>query len=87
MSTMNLPNARCAVHCATSFERGRADTFKIKGSDVGNVQKVVIRHDNSGMGPDWHLEQVSMTPSCHYTTFSTRHTEPVRCVLRSSSRP
>ena len=34
------------------------DTFKIKGSDVGNVQKVVIRHDNSGMGSDWHLEMV-----------------------------
>ncbi|KAG2450199.1 hypothetical protein HYH02_000301 [Chlamydomonas schloesseri] len=46
---------------SNNFERGRVDTFKIKGSDVGNVQKVVIRHDNSGMGSDWHLEMVEVT--------------------------
>jgi hypothetical protein len=41
-----------------NFERGRVDTFKIKGSDVGDVQKVIIRHDDSGIGSDWHLAQV-----------------------------
>ncbi|GFR41097.1 hypothetical protein Agub_g1741 [Astrephomene gubernaculifera] len=55
---------------ANNFERGRTDTFKIKGSDVGNVQKVVIRHDNTGMGSDWHLEQVEVTnPSTSKTYF------------------
>jgi hypothetical protein len=31
-----------------------------QGSDVGNVQKVVIRHDNKGLAADWHLEQVRL---------------------------
>ncbi|PNH12713.1 Lipoxygenase y domain-containing protein 1 [Tetrabaena socialis] len=51
-----------------NFERGRSDTFKIKGSDIGNLKKVVIRHDNSGIGSDWHLSQVEVT-NPNTTTF------------------
>ena len=47
-----------------NFERGRVDTFKIKGSDVGDVQKVIIRHDDSGVGSDWHLAQVRGCKAC-----------------------
>ena len=43
-------------------ERNMTDKFVIKGSDVGEIQKIVIRHDNAGMGPDWHLQQVSYVP-------------------------
>ncbi|KAG2499991.1 hypothetical protein HYH03_002273 [Edaphochlamys debaryana] len=57
-------------NAANNFERGRADTFKIKGSDVGALQKVIIRHDNTGMGSDWHLEQVEVTnPNMQRTYF------------------
>ncbi|KXZ56858.1 hypothetical protein GPECTOR_1g774 [Gonium pectorale] len=53
-----------------NFERGRHDTFKVKASDVGDVQKVIIRHDDSGMGADWHLEQVEVTnPNTKKTYF------------------
>ncbi len=34
------------------------DVFKFKASDVGDLEKVVIRHDNSGLSADWHLSQV-----------------------------
>lgn len=43
---------------ANNFERGQVDNFVVKGTNVGDVQKVVIWHDNSGLGGDWHLQQV-----------------------------
>ena len=36
------------------------DVFRFKASDVGDIEKVVIRHDNTGVGPDWHLQQVNL---------------------------
>lgn len=42
------------------FERGAIDNFKFLASDVGDVEKVIVRHDNSGLGPDWHLKQISI---------------------------
>ena len=30
----------------------------VKGTDIGDVQKIVVWHDNSGPGPAWHLQQV-----------------------------
>ncbi|KAG1672531.1 hypothetical protein FOA52_002840, partial [Chlamydomonas sp. UWO 241] len=46
---------------ANNFERNRRDVFKFKASDVGNVEKVVIRHDNAGLSSDWHLQQIEVT--------------------------
>jgi hypothetical protein len=43
---------------ANNFERGQCDVFMVKGSDVGQLQRVVLWHDNGGPGPDWHLQQV-----------------------------
>ncbi len=43
---------------ANNFERGQVDNFVVKGTNVGDVQKVLIWHDNSGLGSDWHLQQV-----------------------------
>eukprot|EP00951_Prasinocladus_malaysianus_P032165 scaffold311949_cov18-Prasinocladus_malaysianus.AAC.1 len=40
-----------------SFERGRKDTFNIRGMDIGELTHVVIKHDNTGAGAAWHLEQ------------------------------
>ncbi len=44
---------------ANNFERDQCDVFVVKGSDVGQLQRVVVWHDNNGPGPDWHLQQVS----------------------------
>ncbi|GFH12273.1 uncharacterized protein mot51, partial [Haematococcus lacustris] len=32
---------------SNNFERGAVDHFLVKGSDVGDVTRVVISHDNS----------------------------------------
>ena len=42
-----------------NFERNVKDTFDVTASNVGDLQRVVIRHDNSGIGAAWHLDQAS----------------------------
>ena len=44
-----------------NFERAQVDMFVVKGTDIGDIQRVVVWHDNSGPGPAWHLQQV-----CNY---------------------
>lgn len=46
---------------ANNFERGARDVFKFKATNVGDVQKVAIRHDNAGLAADWHCQQVRHT--------------------------
>eukprot|EP00727_Mastigamoeba_balamuthi_P010665 m51a1_g6220 hypothetical protein (2032) ;mRNA; r:217273-223689 len=40
------------------FERGRTDAFTLDSPDLGELQRVVIRHDNSGLGASWFLSRV-----------------------------
>lgn len=41
-----------------NFERGEEDIFFIEFPDLGDVVEIEIGHDNSGMAPGWHCEQV-----------------------------
>lgn len=41
-----------------NFERNMKDAFTIKASDLGDIHTIIIRHDNSGIGSAWHLQQV-----------------------------
>ncbi|KAF5837533.1 hypothetical protein DUNSADRAFT_4226 [Dunaliella salina] len=53
---------------ANNFERNHADMFVVRGTDIGDVEKVVISHDNSGAGPAWHCQQVDIfNPSTQRT--------------------
>lgn len=36
------------------------DKFSIEAVDLGQVFKIRIRHDNSGPGADWYLDQVEV---------------------------
>ena len=45
-------------YAQNNFERNQKDQFRFKATDIGDVEKVVIRHDNWGLSPDWHLQQV-----------------------------
>lgn len=45
-----------------NFERGDLDTMCI-GFDtesIGEIKSIAIRKDNAGIGPDWHLEYISV---------------------------
>ena len=60
------PTARCGdgvlnlENSANNFERGRVDEFLIDAKDVGVVQGIEIKMDNSGLGAAWHLRAVSV---------------------------
>jgi hypothetical protein len=42
------------------FEAGNTDIFELVMQDVGDVRQVRIRHDNSGAGPGWFLNKVTI---------------------------
>ena len=46
-----------------NFEWGKWDEFRARAREVGNIQKIRIRHDNSGRGPGWFLDKVRVTGS------------------------
>ena len=45
---------------SNNFEQGDRDDFKIEVVDVGKPFKMRVWHDNSGMGPGWHLKKVCL---------------------------
>lgn len=54
-----------------SFERNQSDTFTFKAKCVGPMTKLRVEHDNSGRGPGWYLERVSVfqSYSMHVTLY------------------
>ena len=42
-----------------NFERGATDTFEVEAA-IGPIERLRIGHDNSGLGPAWHLDQVTL---------------------------
>ncbi|XP_040192273.1 lipoxygenase homology domain-containing protein 1 [Rana temporaria] len=45
------------------FERGKTNRFYIETLDLGEMKKVRVEHDNSGLNPGWLLERVEVTNS------------------------
>ncbi len=43
---------------ANNFEVGANDVFSIEMEDIGEIERVRVRHDNSGEGPGWFLDRV-----------------------------
>lgn len=39
----------------------QVDVFVIKSSDIGDIERVVISHDDSGVGSAWHCQMVCGT--------------------------
>ena len=48
------------------FERKREDIFRLpepkgkKCKEIGTLQRLVVRHDGSGMGAGWHLDRIDV---------------------------
>ena len=40
------------------FERGKTDNFIFETYDLGDLTKLIIRHDNTGNKPGWYLEEI-----------------------------
>lgn len=43
------------------FEREQTDRFLLEMLDMGELQKVRVEHDNSGLSPGWLLDRVEVT--------------------------
>uniref|UniRef100_A0AAV2IX71 PLAT domain-containing protein n=1 Tax=Knipowitschia caucasica TaxID=637954 RepID=A0AAV2IX71_KNICA len=50
------------------FERGQTDRFLVEMLDMGELQKVRMEHDNSGLGPGWFLDRVEVTNTANGVT-------------------
>ena len=47
---------------ANDFEKGRTNVFTItRAREVGELQSLRIRHDNSGLFPGWYLKDIRVT--------------------------
>ncbi len=42
------------------FERGNVDRFVVREEFFGDLEKIRIGHDGSGIGAGWHLEEVAI---------------------------
>ncbi|XP_056875603.1 lipoxygenase homology domain-containing protein 1 [Takifugu flavidus] len=50
------------------FERGRTDRFLLEMLDMGELQKVRVEHDNTGVNPGWLLDRVEVTNTANGVT-------------------
>lgn len=42
------------------FERGNTDNFDFPTADVGDLQEILIRHDNAGRNAGWYVERLQV---------------------------
>jgi hypothetical protein len=40
------------------FETGRTDSFRFTTTDIGDIDMIALRHDNSGSSPGWLVDRV-----------------------------
>ncbi|XP_061887966.1 lipoxygenase homology domain-containing protein 1-like [Entelurus aequoreus] len=50
------------------FEREQTDRFLLEMLDMGELQKVRVEHDNSGLNPGWLLDRVEVTNTANGVT-------------------
>ena len=43
------------------FERNVTSTFDLECKSLGGVSKIIIEHDNKGVGASWHCDSVTIT--------------------------
>lgn len=43
---------------ASHFDRGETDVFALESVELGDIEEIIIEHDNSGPSASWYLEKV-----------------------------
>ncbi|XP_037228557.1 lipoxygenase homology domain-containing protein 1-like [Falco rusticolus] len=51
----------CDPRSCTAFERSETDVFRVKTNNVGQIRKIRIEHDNTGLNAGWFLDRVIVT--------------------------
>ena len=55
-----------------TFERGDTDNIYVNSSDLGDVNKIQIKHDNTGKGPSWLISKILVEDLETHTTWHAR---------------
>ncbi|KAM6034199.1 lipoxygenase homology domain-containing protein 1 [Chlamydotis macqueenii] len=55
------PKTHLTSKSSTAFERSKTDVFRIKTNNVGQIKKIRIEHDNTGLNAGWFLDRVIVT--------------------------
>uniref|UniRef100_A0A6B2KWS8 PLAT domain-containing protein n=1 Tax=Arcella intermedia TaxID=1963864 RepID=A0A6B2KWS8_9EUKA len=53
-----------------NFEAGQTDKFLIESIDVGTVKSIIIGHDNTGVGPGWYVDWISVVNLSRKKTYN-----------------
>ncbi|XP_033736341.1 lipoxygenase homology domain-containing protein 1-like isoform X2 [Pecten maximus] len=48
-----------------NFERDMTDDFTVEEVDVGSMTKILVGHDNAGVGAGWFLDYIKITRQIH----------------------
>ena len=72
-----IPNFTLHFWCLTTFLAFfRKDVFQVTTGNLGDLQKIQLRSDDTGDSPDWYIEKVNICTSlsdfqCHiFDSFS-----------------
>uniref|UniRef100_A0A8C4UPX1 Lipoxygenase homology domains 1 n=1 Tax=Falco tinnunculus TaxID=100819 RepID=A0A8C4UPX1_FALTI len=55
------PKIHLTSKSCTAFERSETDVFRVKTNNVGQIRKIRIEHDNTGLNAGWFLDRVIVT--------------------------
>jgi lipoxygenase homology domain-containing protein 1 len=60
------------------FESGKLDTFFVSSTyDIGDVNRILLFHDNSGKNPGWHIERVTVQKFSGWTASPFAGGQPI----------
>lgn len=48
------------LNAGESFGQSAVDTFIRRLADLGSVERLHVRHDNTGLGPGWFLDRIAI---------------------------
>ena len=70
-SAPKSPSGITIEHLGT-FEKGDTDNIYINSLDLGEVNQIQIKHDNSGLGPGWYISEIWVEDLETNTTWYSR---------------
>lgn len=55
-----------------TFEKGDTDNIYVNSSDLGEINKIQIKHDNTGPGPGWLISEILVEDLMTHATWHAR---------------
>ncbi len=68
--TLGNGGERILDNADDNFEQGKTDIFSLQMRDIGEIEYLRIRHDNSGKKPGWFLDKIDIQNEATGTSWS-----------------